>query len=108
MAQQQTDLSSLREGAVAFFRSYGLTLSTGINALLKQVKEQEAPLEIDASFHTYSAELAEQWAKEDPLFCEETYKNDPYFTKSMQAELRRREGEPSRAFDPTIEQKAHV
>ena len=35
MAQQQADLSSLREGAVVLFRSYGLSFSDGVNALLK-------------------------------------------------------------------------
>jgi hypothetical protein len=32
---QQTDLSSLREGAVMFFRSYGLSFSDGMSALLE-------------------------------------------------------------------------
>jgi hypothetical protein len=90
MAQHQTDLSSLKANAEVFFRSYGMTLSTGIDALLKQV-------EIDQQ--TFSPELAEQWAEEDPLFCREMYREDPYFNKAMQAELRRREEEPSRAFD---------
>jgi hypothetical protein len=38
----------------------------------------------------YSEEKARQWAAEDPQFCKETYKQDPYFTKEEQAELRRR------------------
>jgi hypothetical protein len=36
----------------------------------------------------YSAERAEQWAAEDPLFCKETYRQDSYFTKENQAKLR--------------------
>jgi len=35
MAQQQANLSSLREGAVAFFRSHGLSFSDGMTALLE-------------------------------------------------------------------------
>jgi len=34
MAQQQADLGSLREGAVVLFRSFGLSFSDGVNALL--------------------------------------------------------------------------
>jgi len=43
----------------------------------------------DASPYVYSEELAEQWAREDPDFHKETYKQDPYFDKEEQAELRR-------------------
>jgi len=38
----------------------------------------------------YSEAKAQQWAAEDPLFCKETYKQDSYFDKDNQAELRRR------------------
>lgn len=38
----------------------------------------------------YSRELARQWAAEDPNFHEETYRQDPYYDKEEQAELRRR------------------
>jgi hydroxymethylpyrimidine pyrophosphatase-like HAD family hydrolase len=34
MAQQQADLSGLREGAVVLFRSFGLSFSDGMNALM--------------------------------------------------------------------------
>ncbi|MCL1894616.1 MAG: hypothetical protein FWG02_10385 [Holophagaceae bacterium] len=34
MAQKQADLSNLKEGAVMFFRSFGLSFSDGMNALL--------------------------------------------------------------------------
>jgi hypothetical protein len=37
MAQQLADISSLREGAVVFFRSYGLSFSDGVNALLNDL-----------------------------------------------------------------------
>jgi antitoxin component of RelBE/YafQ-DinJ toxin-antitoxin module len=84
MAQQQTDLGSLKANAEVFFQGYGMTLSTGIDALLEQV-------EIDQQ--TYSAELAEQWANEDPLFCKETYRDDPYFNKAVQAQIRDAEAE---------------
>jgi len=43
----------------------------------------------DASPYVYSEELAEQWAREDPDFHKETYKQDPYYDKEEQAELRR-------------------
>jgi len=35
MAQQQADLGSLKEGTVVFFRSYGLSFSDGMTALLE-------------------------------------------------------------------------
>jgi hypothetical protein len=35
MAQQQADLSSLKDGAVVFFRSYGLSFSDGMIPLLE-------------------------------------------------------------------------
>jgi hypothetical protein len=35
MAQQLADISNLREGAVMFFRSYGLSFSDGMNALME-------------------------------------------------------------------------
>ena len=35
MAQQQTDLSTLQANAEVFFRSYGLSFSDGMNALLQ-------------------------------------------------------------------------
>jgi hypothetical protein len=35
MAQQQADLGSLKDGAVVFFRSYGLSFSDGMIALLE-------------------------------------------------------------------------
>lgn len=38
----------------------------------------------------YSEAKARQWAKEDPLFSKETYRQDPHFDKDSQAELRRR------------------
>jgi len=41
MAQQQADLSNLREGAAMFFRSYGLSFSDGMNALLKEATKQD-------------------------------------------------------------------
>ena len=41
MAQQQADLSSLREGAVVFFRSYGLSFSDGLNALLRDATKPD-------------------------------------------------------------------
>jgi len=37
----------------------------------------------------YSEEKAQQWAKEDPDFHIETYRQDPCFDKEAQAELRR-------------------
>jgi hypothetical protein len=39
MAQQQADISSLREGAVMFFRSYGLSFTDGMNALLDDLNK---------------------------------------------------------------------
>jgi hypothetical protein len=39
MAQQLADISSLREGAVLFFRSYGLSFSDGMNALLDDLNK---------------------------------------------------------------------
>jgi len=36
----------------------------------------------------YSEEKAQQWVKEDPDFSIETYRQDPYFTKKNQADLR--------------------
>jgi hypothetical protein len=54
MAQQQADISSLREGAVMFFRSYGLSFSDGMSALLKEWEKnpsketQEAIDELEA------------------------------------------------------------
>ena len=41
MTQQQADLSRLREGAVMFFRSYGLSFSDGLNALLNDVNKPD-------------------------------------------------------------------
>ena len=38
MTQNQTDLSTLHANAEVFFRSYGLSFSDGINALLKDVR----------------------------------------------------------------------
>ncbi|MDR2561149.1 MAG: hypothetical protein LBC63_05210 [Holophagales bacterium] len=35
MALQQADLSSLKEGAMVLFRSYGLSFSDGMTALLQ-------------------------------------------------------------------------
>ncbi len=56
MAQNQTDLtvsidSDLKASAEAFFRNYGFTMSTGINALIKNAVEHGAmPIdEIDES-----------------------------------------------------------
>jgi len=42
MAQQQADLSNLRESAVVFFRSYGLSFSDGLNALLKDATKPDS------------------------------------------------------------------
>jgi hypothetical protein len=98
MAQQLADISTLKASAEVLFQSYGMTLATGIDALLKQVGTDQ---------QIYSAELAEQWAKEDPLFCKETYRDDPYFNKAMQAEIREAEAEfqagKGTRFDPRKE-----
>jgi antitoxin component of RelBE/YafQ-DinJ toxin-antitoxin module len=116
MAQSQTENvtieidKQLRASGEALFSSYGLTFSIAMNALLKDaVEKKKNPLEGrlgDASM--YDAELAKRWVVDDPDFCADTYRDDPYFTKAMQAELRRREEEPSSAFDPTAEQESHV
>jgi len=50
MAQQQTDLSNLRESAAIFFRSYGLSFSDGMNFLLNDwdkipTKETQAAID---------------------------------------------------------------
>jgi antitoxin component of RelBE/YafQ-DinJ toxin-antitoxin module len=100
MAQTQDELtvhidSDVRANAEVFFSGYGLNLSVAINALLREaIAKKINPLKIDAEIegnaHVYDAGLAEQWAKEDPDFCKDTYKQDPYFNKEEQAELRRR------------------
>jgi antitoxin component of RelBE/YafQ-DinJ toxin-antitoxin module len=56
MGQIQSDLSGLKANAEAFFSSYGLTLSTGINALLKLAREQGENL-LDISFQNDEEEL---------------------------------------------------
>jgi hypothetical protein len=100
MAQTQDELtvhidSDVRANAEVFFHSYGLNLSSAINTLLREaIAKKKNLLEIEAGLegkaYVYDAVLAEQWAKEDPDFCKETYKQDPYFNKEEQAELRRR------------------
>jgi antitoxin component of RelBE/YafQ-DinJ toxin-antitoxin module len=101
MAQNQTESVTiqidrqLRASGEALFTSFGLSFSTAMNALLKEaVEKKKNPLDAelgDAS--TYSAELAKQWAADDPEFCAETYKDNPYFTKKMQAEIRQADAE---------------
>jgi antitoxin component of RelBE/YafQ-DinJ toxin-antitoxin module len=46
MAQQLADPSTLKASVEVLFQSYGMTLTTGIDALLKQVREQgESPMD---------------------------------------------------------------
>jgi hypothetical protein len=77
MAQQQADLSSLKTNAEVFFRSYGMSVSDGSNALLKDAMEHgKLSFVIDQNTDDgYSAE----WEAEDP-----------YYTKERQVELIRR------------------
>jgi len=42
MAQPQAALSNLREGAAMFFRSYGLSFSDGLNALMKDAVKPDS------------------------------------------------------------------
>jgi addiction module RelB/DinJ family antitoxin len=83
--------SELRQSAEEFFRSYGFTMSTGINAVLKDVIEQgKMPIRREQTgIHIYNPIKAEQWVAEDPLFCIETYRDNPYFDIVQQADLRR-------------------
>jgi antitoxin component of RelBE/YafQ-DinJ toxin-antitoxin module len=103
MPQTQDELtvhidSDVRANAEVFFRRYGLNLSAAINALLREaIAKKINPLEIDAEIegnaHVYDAGLAEQWAKEDPDFCKEAYKQDPFFNKMNQADIRQADAE---------------
>jgi antitoxin component of RelBE/YafQ-DinJ toxin-antitoxin module len=82
----------VKERGEAFFRSFGVNFSAAVNALVQQAVQGSIPFVIDGEpkgcTYAYKAELAEQWAAEDPLFCKETYRQDPYFDKKEQAFLR--------------------
>lgn len=88
----------VKEKGEAFFKGLGVNFSAAVNALVLQAVQGQIPFDLDdedddeprGNAYTYSAELAEQWAREDPLFSVETYKQDPYFDKEEQAFLRRR------------------
>ena len=65
MAQQQADMSSLREGVTVLFRSYGLSFSDGMVALLEDwektpSKELQASIdELEAGRGTHCKNLEE-------------------------------------------------
>jgi hypothetical protein len=77
MTQSQTDLGTLRADAEAFFRSYGLSFSDGLNALLK-----------DAMQHGKVSLLIDQ--EQEDGYIAEWEAHDPFFNRATQAELRRR------------------
>jgi len=84
----------VKERGEAFFSSFGVNFSAAVNTLVQQAVQGSIPFVVDGGYkgsaYAYKAELAEQWAAEDPLFCKETYKQDPYFDKKEQAFLRLR------------------
>jgi len=57
---------------------------------LLPVQDQQTDDDEDLEYPIpYSEEKAQQWAREDPDFDIETYRQDSYFTKANQADLRR-------------------
>jgi addiction module RelB/DinJ family antitoxin len=81
MAQTHDELtvcidSDVRANAEVFFRSYGFTMSTGINALLKDVVEHgKMPIEANEPDGDYDPGLEAR---------------DPFFNRATQKELARR------------------
>ena len=82
----------MEEGKVS---QYAAVAATGILPMVGG--DQDLPI----------TKLAAQWVAEDPLFCQETYEDDPYFDKELQADIRQAEAEfqagKGICFDPRKE-----